>query len=144
MTPRSCTVLWVVLGAAMLAGVSAIRNCHPRDDVAPLPIASGSITEDDVDMALAPQLADLHLRLEGYTRARRELGVPLFFNEPTRRGKGVYVEIDRGRDTETAVWRIRERDGRVSIRAGSELARRIDGDMTVAAPKSAGNPSRPS
>lgn len=130
--------LRVASAAAALVVSAVLVGCPPSDgkgDTSPVP-AKPSVTvgETDLDRRVEPLIADLQRYLDGYARARRELGESYEAEPLRRKGKSLYLDFDRGSGTRTATWRIRERDGSVSLVVGNDEARAIAGTIGSASP----------
>jgi hypothetical protein len=128
-------VVWAL--AALLAPL-VLAGCPPNDGsggASPAPVETSSRAgEVDLDRRVEPLIADLQRYLDGYARARRELGESYEAEPLRRKGKSLYLDFERGSGTRTATWRIRERDGSVSLVVGNDEARAIAGTIGSASP----------
>lgn len=127
-------ILWAT-GALLACLVTA--GCPPKgaEGGSPSPTSGAPTSEPtDTDARIATVVTDLEGSLDGYARARRELGERFEAGPLRREGKSIYVTFDRGYGPEEAVWRIRDRDGTVSLEAGNEAARAFAGAIREPTP----------
>lgn len=121
---------WIASALSLLATLAVLcaAGCppdQPRDEpgeptsAAPEPHAPTPEVAGAVD--------DLEAYLDGYGRARRELGAEFARGDLRQKGKSLYLQFDRGDGPEEAVWRIRDRNGRISLEPGDDEARALEG-----------------
>lgn len=112
-----------LLALSLLALAMALAGCRPQTQG----------PESDEGPGARPKrpereaLIDLGLHLDGYARARRELGQPFTVVEIRDEGAAVVAVVDQGRGEEEARWSVSGSSGRADLRPANNLAEVLSG-----------------
>ncbi len=112
-----------IVALCLLALAMSFAGCKPRAPASE-PVEGLGTRPKPPERAV---LIDLGLRLDGYARARQELGQPFTVVEIRDEGAAVVAVVDQGRGEEEARWSVSGSSGRADLRPANNLAEVLSG-----------------